>query len=97
MNALEDIAISVHPRVTGPLPGPCSAELLARQDRREPDARVYPRHIPIAVEMFQGNQLAFAAGAQAVRIVRRDDLAACVRAEALADGQIVELGGDDWR
>ncbi len=37
-----------HPYVHGELPGPRSAELLANQDRRESNARVYPRHLPIA-------------------------------------------------
>ncbi|MFI9721873.1 diaminobutyrate--2-oxoglutarate transaminase family protein [Streptomyces sp. NPDC052396] len=38
------------PQVTGELPGPRSAELLARQQRRESNARTYPRHLPIALE-----------------------------------------------
>ncbi|WP_399093944.1 aspartate aminotransferase family protein [Streptomyces sp. BBFR2] len=37
------------PHVAGDLPGPRSAELLARQDRWESAARVYPRHLPIAL------------------------------------------------
>lgn len=37
------------PRVCGELPGPRSAELLARQNRRESSARVYLRHLPIAI------------------------------------------------
>lgn len=45
----------VHPRVTGPLPGPRSAELLIRQARRESNARVYPRHIPIAIDEAWGS------------------------------------------
>src|SRR5687767_5178422 len=45
----------VHPRVTGPLPGPRSAELLIRQGRRESNARVYPRHIPIAIDEAWGS------------------------------------------
>ncbi|KNB50458.1 diaminobutyrate--2-oxoglutarate transaminase family protein [Streptomyces caatingaensis] len=36
------------PRVTGAVPGPLSAEYLARQDRWESNARTYPRHLPIA-------------------------------------------------
>jgi diaminobutyrate-2-oxoglutarate transaminase len=36
------------------LPGPRSAELLARQDRWELNARTYPRHLPIAVEEAAG-------------------------------------------
>jgi diaminobutyrate-2-oxoglutarate transaminase len=42
------------PRVSGVLPGPRSAELLARQDRWESNARTYPRHLPIAVEEAAG-------------------------------------------
>ncbi|MEJ3748780.1 diaminobutyrate--2-oxoglutarate transaminase family protein [Actinomycetes bacterium KLBMP 9797] len=37
------------PRVLGELPGPRSAEFLARQQRRESNARTYPRNIPIAI------------------------------------------------
>jgi diaminobutyrate-2-oxoglutarate transaminase len=37
------------PRVTGPLPGPRSGHLLAKQQARESNARTYPRHLPIAV------------------------------------------------
>jgi diaminobutyrate-2-oxoglutarate transaminase len=43
------------PCVVGPLPGPRSAELLERQDRRESNARVYPRRIPIAVDEASGS------------------------------------------
>lgn len=43
------------PRVAGDLPGPCSAELLARQSRRESNARVYPRHLPIAIAEAHGS------------------------------------------
>ena len=39
----------------GDLPGPRSAELLARQERRESNARVYGRHLPIAVEAASGS------------------------------------------
>jgi diaminobutyrate-2-oxoglutarate transaminase len=35
--------------VATPLPGPRSAELLDRQQRRESNARSYPRHLPIAI------------------------------------------------
>jgi diaminobutyrate-2-oxoglutarate transaminase len=45
---------AVRPRVRGPLPGPRSAELLARQGRWESSARVYPRHLPIAVDEASG-------------------------------------------
>ncbi|MCE3550918.1 diaminobutyrate--2-oxoglutarate transaminase family protein [Pseudonocardia sp. RS11V-5] len=43
-------AAVVGPLVTGPLPGPRSAELLGKQERHESNARVYPRHVPIAVD-----------------------------------------------
>jgi diaminobutyrate-2-oxoglutarate transaminase len=52
---LGHLDVPVRPRVTGPLPGPRSAELLLRQDRRESNARVYPRHIPIAVDEAWGS------------------------------------------
>jgi len=42
------------PKVSGALPGPRSAELLARQDRWESNARTYPRHLPIAIEEAAG-------------------------------------------
>ncbi|WP_432096551.1 aspartate aminotransferase family protein [Streptomyces sp. bgisy100] len=38
------------PHIGTDVPGPRSAELLARQERRESNARVYPRHLPIAIE-----------------------------------------------
>lgn len=43
------------PRVHGDLPGPRSAELLARQSRRESNARVYPRRLPIAIADAAGS------------------------------------------
>lgn len=43
------------PYVNGPLPGPRSAELLARQERRESNARTYPRRLPIAVAEASGS------------------------------------------
>jgi diaminobutyrate-2-oxoglutarate transaminase len=43
------------PQVHGDLPGPRSAELLARQERRESNARSYPRHLPIAIERAAGS------------------------------------------
>src|SRR5690242_9512253 len=43
------------PRVRGDLPGPASAALLARQCRRESNARVYGRHFPIAVRDAAGS------------------------------------------
>ena len=39
----------------GDLPGPGSAALLARQESRESNARVYGRHFPIAVEEASGS------------------------------------------
>ena len=42
------------PIVRGALPGPGSAALLARQESRESNARVYGRHLPIAVEEASG-------------------------------------------
>jgi diaminobutyrate-2-oxoglutarate transaminase len=46
-----------HPSVLGDLPGPRSAELLARQERHESNARVYGRHFPIAVDEAHGSFL----------------------------------------
>jgi diaminobutyrate-2-oxoglutarate transaminase len=43
------------PWVHGDLPGPRSAELLSRQQRRESNARTYPRHLPIAIEEAAGS------------------------------------------
>ncbi|MFF7245840.1 aspartate aminotransferase family protein [Embleya sp. NPDC008237] len=43
------------PRVDCDLPGPRSAELLARQGRRESNARTYPRHLPIAPAEASGS------------------------------------------
>jgi 4-aminobutyrate aminotransferase-like enzyme len=43
------------PCVRGDLPGPHSAELLSRQSRRESNARVYPRHLPIAIADAAGS------------------------------------------
>jgi diaminobutyrate-2-oxoglutarate transaminase len=42
------------PHVRTALPGPRSGELLARQERRESNARVYPRHFPFAVAEAAG-------------------------------------------
>src|SRR5882757_1203768 len=44
-----------HPYVGTELPGPRSAELLARQEQRESNARVYPRHFPFAVAEAAGS------------------------------------------
>ncbi|MEV5509700.1 aspartate aminotransferase family protein [Streptomyces orinoci] len=43
------------PRVAGELPGPRSAELLARQERYESNARSYPRHLPVALAEGSGS------------------------------------------
>ena len=43
------------PHVHTELPGPRSAELLARQEQRESNARVYPRHFPFAVAEAAGS------------------------------------------
>lgn len=45
------------PRVSGPLPGPRSAELLERQSRRESNSRSYPRRLPIAIRRAAGSYL----------------------------------------
>jgi diaminobutyrate-2-oxoglutarate transaminase len=47
-----DTLTSAH--VTGPLPGPGSAELLAHQELKESNARTYPRHLPIAIAEGSG-------------------------------------------
>jgi diaminobutyrate-2-oxoglutarate transaminase len=49
------LSCSPRPHVTGTLPGPRSAELLARQERRESNARVYPRHFPFAIAEASGS------------------------------------------
>jgi diaminobutyrate-2-oxoglutarate transaminase len=46
---------SSRPQVTGELPGPRSAALLARQERRESNARTYPRHFPFAIQQARGS------------------------------------------
>jgi len=43
------------PAVWGDLPGPRSAELLARQQQHESNARTYPRHLPIAIADAAGS------------------------------------------
>lgn len=42
------------PRVTGARPGPRSADMLARQARRESNPRTYPRDLPIAIDEAAG-------------------------------------------
>lgn len=56
MTLLDDAALT-GPMVTTNLPGPRSAEQLARQDQVESSARTYPRHLPIAVAEGQGTFL----------------------------------------
>ncbi|GAA3792947.1 diaminobutyrate--2-oxoglutarate transaminase [Sphaerisporangium flaviroseum] len=46
-----------HPYVESDLPGPRSAALLARQERRESNARTYPRRLPIAIADASGSFL----------------------------------------
>ncbi len=48
---------SARPRVRTPLPGPRSAELLARQEKHESNARTYPRHFPFAVAEASGSHI----------------------------------------
>ena len=48
---------SAHPSVATALPGPRSAALLARQERRESNARTYPRHFPFAVATASGSYI----------------------------------------
>lgn len=43
------------PSVHGDLPGPRSAELLARQAQRESNARTYPRRLPLAIARASGS------------------------------------------
>jgi diaminobutyrate-2-oxoglutarate transaminase len=55
MTLLDEVAATQRPLVRGDLPGPGSAALLARQGSRESNARVYGRHLPIAVEEASGS------------------------------------------
>lgn len=57
MTLLDDPRVTPRPFVAGELPGPRSAELLARQERHESNARVYGRHFPIAVDEAAGSFL----------------------------------------
>jgi diaminobutyrate-2-oxoglutarate transaminase len=52
---MTSLATTTHPRVTTELPGPRSADLLARQEQRESNARVYPRHFPFAIAEAKGS------------------------------------------
>ena len=55
MTLLDQSSALHRPMVRGDLPGPGSAALLARQESRESNARVYGRHFPIAVEEASGS------------------------------------------
>jgi diaminobutyrate-2-oxoglutarate transaminase len=44
-----------NPHVSGSLPGPRSARMLAWQDSVESNARTYPRHLPIAISEAAGS------------------------------------------
>ncbi|MEN3266277.1 diaminobutyrate--2-oxoglutarate transaminase family protein [Pseudonocardia sp.] len=55
MTLLDHRGAFARPCVVGDVPGPRSVEFLDRQARRESRARVYPRHIPIAVEEASGS------------------------------------------
>jgi len=50
-------APTARPHVGTALPGPRSAELLARQAKRESNARTYPRHFPFAVAEASGSYI----------------------------------------
>lgn len=52
---LVDDDLLTRPKVSTALPGPRSAELLARQEQVESRARTYPRHLPIAIAEGQGS------------------------------------------
>ncbi|SHF89455.1 aspartate aminotransferase family protein [Streptoalloteichus hindustanus] len=47
--------VLTRPHVGSDLPGPRSAELLARQEQRESNARTYPRNLPIAIAEGTGS------------------------------------------
>jgi diaminobutyrate-2-oxoglutarate transaminase len=55
MTMLDHAVALTGPHVDDDLPGPRSAELLARQRRRESNARTYPRHLPIAIAEASGS------------------------------------------
>ena len=55
MTMLHHASMLTGPNVEDDLPGPRSAELLARQGRRESNARTYPRHLPIAIAEASGS------------------------------------------
>jgi len=55
MNLPVTAATPARPSVVTALPGPRSAALLARQEKRESNARTYPRHFPFAVAEASGS------------------------------------------
>jgi diaminobutyrate-2-oxoglutarate transaminase len=55
VSTLDQLSTPTRPHVEGDLPGPRSAELFARQRLRESNARVYPRHLPIAIAEASGS------------------------------------------
>lgn len=55
MATIDDLETVTGPHVGCDLPGPRSAELLARQQRWESNARAYPRHLPIAIAEGSGS------------------------------------------
>jgi 2,4-diaminobutyrate 4-transaminase len=57
MNLPLTAATPARPSVVTALPGPRSAALLARQEKRESNARTYPRHFPFAVAEASGSYI----------------------------------------
>src|SRR3954462_6859715 len=57
MNLPVTAATPARPSVVTALPGPRSAALLARQEKRESNARTYPRHFPFAVAEASGSYI----------------------------------------
>ena len=55
MTSLHQPDTLLAPHVAGDLPGPRSAEFLARQQDYESNARSYPRRLPIAIEQAAGS------------------------------------------
>jgi diaminobutyrate-2-oxoglutarate transaminase len=51
----QEFAPLSEPAVATPIPGPASAELLARQEQRESSVRTYPRRLSIAVRRGSGS------------------------------------------
>lgn len=55
MSAIPTLQDFTHPHVETDLPGPQSAQFLARQQAWESNARSYPRHLPIAIAEASGS------------------------------------------